>query len=419
MCDKISPEHPLYFVYLNSNEKRKIILDINPRLIWHYYFLYFFQNDLPKMKFMNDFSKYTNINIFGSFCTVLVFEIYADIKNENVIRFIKSVNDLDLIFYINGKYSDCLFKTLHTKTVVEIFNTKIISVMNFILKKNIFKVKSNNRSTILCSEFELGQISLNDDFSVDIVYTHNLDYMESIYKLINGNNLRSYIYDISNKNIKYSSNHHSMATLDNVTELTFTREIISFIKDYIWLKKKNINSYFEKDIEKDNFSKIKYLGEITYNIKIFEKTNSVLTCPLKFIIEPFNLSNIFTEKQSDHKKRFYESLKDLSIDNTLNCGICYEELFKKEKDITKSYQEFIENKHDLRDNIIINDDKSFCISKCCSLILCSDCAISSIIATNTQFYTCYFNTELKFKCPQCRNQLISKHESAFMELDLE
>ena len=412
MCAKITPEHPLYFVYENSNVNRKIILDINPRLIWHYYFLYFFQNDLPKMKFMNDFSKYTSVNIFGSFCTVLAFEVYSDLKNENVIRFIKSVNDLDLIFYMHSDYSDFLLSTLDNKNVIELFNTKIISVMNFILKKNIFKVKSNYESIVLYSGFGLEQMSLNDQFSVDIVVTKRLDYMQNLYYFINGNNLRSNIFDISNNLFKY------------ISKLNHDKHLYVIIKDYNWLKKKSIKSNFEQD----SFSKkTKYLCEINNNIKIFEKTNSVFTNPIKFIIEPHNLSNIFTKKQSDNKKRFYESLKDLSIDDTLNCGICYEELFKKETDITKSYQEFIENKHDLRDNISINDDKSFCISKCCSLILCSVCAISSIMSNNYHLFTkkntysglLYrsLNIGLIHKCPQCRDKFISKFVSNFMELE--
>ena len=64
MCDQITPEHILYFVYENANDKEKKIIDINPKLIWHYYFLYFFQNEMPYLHFLLDFQKKYRILYF-------------------------------------------------------------------------------------------------------------------------------------------------------------------------------------------------------------------------------------------------------------------------------------------------------------------------------------------------------------------
>jgi hypothetical protein len=201
--------------------------------------------------------------------------------------------------------------------------------------------------------------------------------------------------------------------------------LVIAIKNEIWLRKKGIHKLYSDKIDKSHIQK--YLCDISNTISKFEENNSVLSTKINFIIESHNLSDIFVDKANLNTKRFYEILNDIDKGDYLNCSICYDELFKKEKDFDKTYEEFIDNKHDLLENIKVVNDKSFCVAECCSLCICSNCAISLIIEENKNIFdkSAYikngylnpFVKGLKHKCPQCRKYKVDGYKSNFIELE--
>ena len=276
-------------------------------------------------------------------------------------------------------------------------------------------IQSNDKKTTLFQGFTLEQFCINDTFNLDIIFTNDKIYMRSLHYFINGNELRSTIFNINKKTF------HKIEPKN----VNIDKYLVVAIKNEIWLRKKGIQKLYSDKIDKPHIEK--YLAPYCNTIKRFEENNSVLTSKINFIIDPDNLSDIFVDKANINTKRFYEILNDIDIGDYLNCSICYDELFKKEKNFDKTYEEFIDNKHDLLENIKVIDDKSFCIAECCSLCICSNCAISLIIEENKNIFdkTTYvknsyvnpFVKGLKHKCPQCRKCKVDKFKSNFIELE--